>query len=84
MIVSKYYIEDLFLEELSINFGDKLNMPDCVDDGSFEKVTGYPSYKDAVEEFIIDYRSEHHLLKEIYINGDLYFKKVSIDDYFKT
>lgn len=48
MIVSKFYIEDLFLEEISINFGDKLNMPDCVND------------------------------------GDLYFEKVSIDDYFKT
>lgn len=84
MKVSKYYIEDKFIDTLRIIFKDKLDIPNCFDDGSFEKITGYTSYQEAVNEFIMNYRSEHNLLKEVQINGELYFEKISIDDYLKT
>ena len=74
MLVSKYYIEDRFIEELIETYGDELDFPDCVDDGSFEKVTRYSSYKDAVEEFISIYRGENFLTDEVNVDGEIYYK----------
>lgn len=81
--VSKYFIEDNYLNLLEVIFKRDINTPDCFEDGTFKKLTGYSSYQEAVDMYVHFYRLDHSLHKEIEIDGTVYYEEADLNQVLK-